>query len=50
MNNETAPKCHFKEMEYEAGDSDDTGIYEEWFICSHCGCVKDIDGAVIKDE
>lgn len=44
------PKCHFTEMEYEAGDNDDLGNYEEWWVCPHCGCVKDEDGNVIKQD
>lgn len=38
------PMCHFTPMEHESGDSDDTGFYEEWFTCNHCGHVKDLDG------
>lgn len=44
------PRCHNTFMEWEAGDSDDLGNYEEWFICRHCGCVKDMDGKVVPQD
>ena len=44
------PRCHNTLMDWEYGDSDDTGVSEEWFICKHCGCVKDENGNVIKQD
>lgn len=42
--------CHFRKMEYCAGDNGEGGQYEEWFECNYCGCVKDMEGHVIDIE
>lgn len=44
------PICHFTPMKYETGDSNDLGDFEEWFICNHCGCVKDLSGNVVPQN
>jgi hypothetical protein len=37
--------CCMTPMEYEAGDSDDTGYYEQWMVCKKCGHSLDMQEA-----
>lgn len=51
MELDEAPTCHFTPMQFECGDSNDVGDCECWFICRHCGCIKDADtGEVVKQD
>ena len=44
------PICHFKQMDYHAGESDGCGHFEEWFQCSVCGHTLDYNDAILEKE
>ena len=48
------PRCHNTPMKHGCGESDMGSDFSfdaaEWFECKHCGCRKDVDGNVIKED
>jgi len=39
---EAAPMCHFRKMDLDSVDLGD-GYYENYWVCSHCGNIKECD-------